>query len=352
MLNVCGFYFTPSHVVMELPFHEKTVLQRAIESGDVKKCSLYLKLGCNVNAKYGPQKLTPIMVSCFITDAKKRIDIIKLLLDNGADPTATDSTRNNMLHYACYLGLVDVVDLVSTSMDSSLYGVRNTPELNTPLHVCAAKGEDDILEIILNKASKHGRHQDINTVNKYGLTALAIAYASNQSRCVQLLYEHGGIPRYITASEWINGDAAIPLDAICDCEIIFNESLMVSLKYNDTATLCESSSPGEQDTAAGTTTIVPVGTTSADVIKLLMSCRLYNNDSKAVSKGQQDPMNQRWLNDVHEYKPGNTFANLASLIVRSRSGTRRSKVMSPVERPRLSARMSRASVSADHKTKH
>lgn len=298
------------------PFYETRALQRAIQSGDCRKSCLFLKLGCSPNVKCGSQGMTPLIACCYQKDMKKCSDVAAILIDYGGDPAQIDVNGNNLLHHACMLGLRDIVCILADSMDSSLYCAQNKMG-DTPLHICAAKGEAQILQIIVHKAIQHG--ENLSICNADGFTPLAIAYNHNENDCARLLHDRGAMPRCNKR------DLDLPKD---QTDQIVQESILVSTKAKSLKSqhTCQSVlfdgnwsaiSQSNSDTQQPNH-----DNCCADIIKSLTGSRFYHAKESVAYVGHgsmhQEPITQGWIDNVHGYKPS-TFANIASFVVRSKS---------------------------------
>ncbi len=292
-------------------FHQTRALQRAILAGNLRQTSLFLKLGCNPNQKCGVKKATPLIMCCYQSDLKKREEIVKLLIEYGGNPSSADVDGNNVLHYACMFGLSDIAIAVCDVMDSLLYNAPNTSG-NTPIHICAEKGESLILEILVVKAVKHGQTLSIKNYN--GLTPLALACVMQNRDCAMILHANGATPRY----------------SKIDLQLPMCKSFQV---VEDSIRICNKSTPPEitqllsQDDMKSDSVKKSSESCSNDIIRSLMSSRMYSATEGVTATTMQEPINQEWVSSIHSYKPS-TFANIANCFVRSRSRNQKT----PVER--------------------
>lgn len=107
---------------------------------------------------------------------------VKLNLAKCAVPGAENATNAEgwtALHYACRLGLKDVVQL--------LLDARADPEVQdlkhgyTPLMVSATHGHVDVCSLLLTQGA------GMDTVNLYGMTARACAVSWNRKEILSIL---------------------------------------------------------------------------------------------------------------------------------------------------------------------
>jgi ankyrin repeat protein len=111
------------------------------------------------------------------------VDIIRLLLDTGADPFIQDTNHETPLVVAGNRGYPDTCKvLLQVVIDKAL----QNPALHTSaLHQIAAVGEIEPLKLLL----EHGVHCDASDGD--GTTALLLACLYGQNDSVKLLIEHG-----------------------------------------------------------------------------------------------------------------------------------------------------------------
>jgi ankyrin repeat protein len=80
------------------PFREaiNQALDRAIANGELESLNLIIQAGANINRKGSYYGMTPLMNACSSPHPNK-YEIMKLLLQHGADPNATDDGGDNLL---------------------------------------------------------------------------------------------------------------------------------------------------------------------------------------------------------------------------------------------------------------
>lgn len=82
----------------------RTALDSAAAKGDLEMVKLLLESGANPNAQ-GPMKMTPLTAAV----RAKRLDIVELLLDHGADPTVAGRDGQTPLQIALAAGDTRIV---------------------------------------------------------------------------------------------------------------------------------------------------------------------------------------------------------------------------------------------------
>jgi ankyrin repeat protein len=114
------------------------------------------------------------------------LDIVELLLDNGADINAVSKNRLTAtpLQGAVVTGRVDLARLlISRGANVNCRGEEGT----SPLHESAGSGQMEFVRLLL----AHGAN--INARDDSGKTPLTIALEYKQAEIAKLLREHGGV---------------------------------------------------------------------------------------------------------------------------------------------------------------
>ena len=180
------------HPLKGVPFQQTSVLTRAIYGEGPKRTKYLLEKGCDPNGTTGKKQVRPLMVACHVTDDQKRMSIIKILIEHGADPTLTDVQGRNSVMYGCALGLKGVTELLVKDCD---YDLNATDKYgDTILHVCAKAGGPKVLGVVLKEMQRH--RLNISIQNNDYLTPLSLAILNEHYKCAKILYEAGGCPRY------------------------------------------------------------------------------------------------------------------------------------------------------------
>ncbi|AUD40332.1 ankyrin repeat family protein [Flamingopox virus FGPVKD09] len=176
---------------------------------DVASVKTYLEKGVNPNEK---NKDNCTML--YIAVEHRHIDIIKLLLDRGADPNIYSSNCMTPLHSVAviipigkilklitkYGNLVTLTNYLSTFFvynesknleiakmliqNGALVKTNNMKNI-TPLHIASSSGSYKMVELLLS----HGAN--VNALNSYGETPLHYSVSSNDLNVTGLLIENG-----------------------------------------------------------------------------------------------------------------------------------------------------------------
>jgi ankyrin repeat protein/beta-lactamase regulating signal transducer with metallopeptidase domain len=125
---------------------------------------LLVKKGANVNSKPWGNALTLEVLWSSLTSERK-LGVLKLLLDHGADPNAKDDSDWSLLHYAC-----GDVDLAKLLLDKGANPNAVESERGfTCLHIMADKGNKAVVQLLLSRGAK------VNVRDDYGRTPLSYA---------------------------------------------------------------------------------------------------------------------------------------------------------------------------------
>jgi ankyrin repeat protein len=92
------------------------------------------------------------------------MDVVKLLLANGAEVNARDNESDTPLHNAAKNGQKDVVELLL--LKGANVNAKNNSYGDTPLHEAAREGHNDVVELLLANGA------DVNARDEFGGTPL------------------------------------------------------------------------------------------------------------------------------------------------------------------------------------
>lgn len=116
-----------------------------------------------------------------IASRNGRADVVKILIDRGADVAAEGPNRQTALHLAVKNGHHETVNLLVEA--GATLSARNEHG-QTPLHVAALAGYTDIESLALKGADLEARQED-------GQTILHLAAIHNREKVVRLLLDRG-----------------------------------------------------------------------------------------------------------------------------------------------------------------
>jgi ankyrin repeat protein len=158
------------------------VLINAVEAGDLSKVREALQKGINPNGSVGVQNI--IHFAC----EKGNIDIVRELLDNGAELNSRSSKWNDTpLHRACVFGHTEIVEELIKR--GSTVNVRNSNCWQTPLENAITFKHFECCKLLVKAGAK------INELNRnYGSTPLTEACHTGCYEIVELLLDAGANP--------------------------------------------------------------------------------------------------------------------------------------------------------------
>ncbi|MBA3954883.1 ankyrin repeat domain-containing protein [Candidatus Dependentiae bacterium] len=118
-------------------------------------------------------------------------EVVKLLLEKGADIDTEDENNHTPLHSAAYAGYAEVVKLLlqkGASINTRVEGNEDEDEEEegyTALHLAAENGHKEVVELLLKSGA------DINAKDEEDNTALHVAAQCGHKEVVELLLKSG-----------------------------------------------------------------------------------------------------------------------------------------------------------------
>lgn len=168
------------------PTNQGTALGHAITKGQVESCRLLLEAGANPNSPFIKTPLIVQLVQNVGSDRQeRRMQILKLLLDNGVDVNAKG--EDSQATIVSLLGWDDIGPFYEAVLNHPALDVNVLNEHNqTPLHSATTKRHPTAVKLLL----AHGA--DVNRVSNEGITPLY--YATPNADLVSALLEAGANP--------------------------------------------------------------------------------------------------------------------------------------------------------------
>ncbi|XP_029023352.1 histone-lysine N-methyltransferase EHMT2 isoform X2 [Betta splendens] len=161
-IEVARYLIQNSACVYHVEEDGYTGLHHAAKLGNLEIVRMLLETGqVDVNAQDNGG-WTPIIWAA----EHKHVEVIKALLNRGADVTVKDKELNVCLHWAAYAGNVDIAELVLNA-GCSLASVNMHGD--TPLHIAAREGYLECVTLFLSRGA------DIDIMNREGDTPLSLA---------------------------------------------------------------------------------------------------------------------------------------------------------------------------------
>lgn len=152
-----------------------TALMNAVKNNDVGLVTTLIKQGINVNELDG-DKDVPLIIAAYLGYT----DIVKLLLESGADVSAVDpSMKATALHAAAYAGKTEAAKiLLQYGIDIDKQGPYNG---YTALHDAIWQGHKETAKLFIEAGA------NLNVTSNRGETPLAFARSRNQRELVALI---------------------------------------------------------------------------------------------------------------------------------------------------------------------
>jgi ankyrin repeat protein len=157
--------------------HDNTILYGAAASGNLEMVKVLLTEGLDVNAKDSSNNSL-----LHFAAINNHLETIILLLQSGIDVNAKNNYGDSALHGPTAYGYKEVVQiLLAQGVDVN----AKNKEGNAALHVAAAYRQVEIIKILLNAGA------DIHAKNQDGNSPLHLAVCKCQDRVAEILIERG-----------------------------------------------------------------------------------------------------------------------------------------------------------------
>jgi len=140
-----------------------TPLHYACQNGNFEIIEFLVSNLANINMKNSYSTYYPIFDAITATNDKNVYDIIKLLLDNGADINSIDSFGNTLLHYAVEKENIALVQLLLTSGCKVNQTKRH--DKDTALHYAYFQKNKQIISMLIDAGA------NIHALNLYNKQA-------------------------------------------------------------------------------------------------------------------------------------------------------------------------------------
>jgi len=153
-------------------------IHEAIKQGDIEKVRQLIAKDASLLEVKDTDGSPPLNISASVAN----LEMVKLLLDMGANINAGDNESSNVLHCAAIANSVPIVDfLLDKGMNINVQDANGL----TPLHFAAARGNEDVVRHLLAK----GADAEIFTRNED--CPLFAAVSRNKPRIVEILLAGG-----------------------------------------------------------------------------------------------------------------------------------------------------------------
>uniref|UniRef100_A0A1B0DGC2 Uncharacterized protein n=1 Tax=Phlebotomus papatasi TaxID=29031 RepID=A0A1B0DGC2_PHLPP len=160
--------------------NERSLLHWASLAGRDQLVKLLLTMNPALLSERDDTNASPLILAAL----GGRLDVMKILVDNGADISDKNWNGHSSLQYACSKGFKDIVEyLLDKGADVNVRDDRN----DTCLHRLASTGRTDIMEMLI----KSPQRIDLDGQNAEGDTPLHLACQEKNLDCVALLVESG-----------------------------------------------------------------------------------------------------------------------------------------------------------------
>jgi ankyrin repeat protein len=169
----------PAETPVPLTPRDEALLQD-VWDGDLAKVELIVKKGANVNSAEPKKKRTPLMLAA----TKRNLDVVRFLVEKGADVNARDSDGQTALMYACRQRFNDVPDnsvAIFLLDNGAEVNLRSTKKGYTALMLASGAGNAELVRKMLEKGA------DPSIEDNFGVTAAEVAQETGKTAIVEML---------------------------------------------------------------------------------------------------------------------------------------------------------------------
>jgi len=159
----------------------------AVKSGNLEKVKIFLQGNKDLMNQKDQQGKTPLHHAI----ETGHDHIAKYLIVQGADLDLKDENNDSLLHYAAFMGSLEIADMLLKKGVTSIN--EGDKENMTPLHLSCERGHPEIVKLLLD----HGA--DIEAKDGMGRTPLAFTAGSRNMEVVHILVERGADINYSVA---------------------------------------------------------------------------------------------------------------------------------------------------------
>ncbi|KAL6713255.1 hypothetical protein ACLMJK_008720 [Lecanora helva] len=157
-----------------------TAIQTAAALGQVKIAKTLLQHNPNVNIRAGWNNETPLLAAALVSSRRTAEEIVRLLIQAGAELDTTDPGGNTAMHRFAANGATNVLQLLV--QNHATLDMQDN-EGTTPLMVAVEEGRQSAMEFIVAAGA------DVHKVDTEGRTALHLA--RTKPKCMSVLLAHG-----------------------------------------------------------------------------------------------------------------------------------------------------------------
>ncbi|XP_046336687.2 putative ankyrin repeat protein RF_0381 [Haliotis rufescens] len=139
----------------------ENILHLSSRGGDVEIVNCILKRNVvDINSE-GDDGVTPLMLAAYF----RRRQVFYLLIERGANTSAVDCDNDNILHYSCRGGDVEIVNYVLTHKIVNINSRTNA--LETPVLVAALRGKTKVFQLLIERGADIAKTHDRTKLLKF-----------------------------------------------------------------------------------------------------------------------------------------------------------------------------------------
>jgi len=172
---------------------EMATLHTAVEEGNIDVVKSLLERGADINSLNGDDK-TPLAIAAY----KGSVEVVRLLIERGAEVDSRDKWDWTALHEASRHGHVEVARIL---IDHGANVNARQKRLRTPINLSAANDQLDIVKLLLERGA------DVQAEDARGETPYQVLVQRGHREMADYLRRHGpGRERFDEILLWLRCD--------------------------------------------------------------------------------------------------------------------------------------------------
>lgn len=166
------------------------LLIEAVKREQLAQIFYFLRAGIDVDLQ-DINGQTALIHCCFSRHSKKRLCILKLLLNNEVDVNKKDKYGRSAISWICFLGLTDLFAVLVDDYNGQVDLRTVDNDGNNLIMLAVMSRKQCVIKHVLKTLSKCGLLYQVNMFNRKGISPLLLAFHQQDKACADLLMSEG-----------------------------------------------------------------------------------------------------------------------------------------------------------------